>query len=298
MLPTYPSAADARHEDGFLHSKDHTRLYWRRYTPEGARATVAVVPGGGDHSGRYPALAAALAAAGFEVALVDLRGHGQSDGRRWHVDAFDDYLDDVDAFLGHVRAGAAARRVFVLGHSMGALVAGTWALSRSTAGVAGFVFSSPYLKLKLEPPRLKVMGAKLVGRVVPWLPISTELKYADLTSDEELQRWTEADPLYGKATTPRWFVESQRAQAALLAAAPRFTRPLLVLTGGDDPIADPEAGARFLAAAGSADKELRRYPGLRHEIFNERERAKPIADVVAWITARADEPGAIRPLGR
>jgi len=285
-VPSYPSAAEAKREEGFLHSKDNLRLYWQRYTPPSPRATVAVIPGGGDHSGRYPALTAALVAAGFQAALVDFRGHGQSDGRRWHIDAFGDYLDDMDAFMAHVRAGAAGKKVFVAAHSMGALIAATWALAPSR-GVAGFVFSSPYFRLKLDPPKLKIFGARLVGTVVPWLPISTDLHVQDLTTDEEMQRWTDADPLYGRTTTPRWFVESQRAQREILGGAKAFTHPMLVLLGGADPIADVEAGKTFFDAARSSDKELKRYEGFRHELYNERERQRPIGDAVAWLQVRA-----------
>jgi len=224
--------------------------------------------------------------AGFAVALVDVRGHGQSDGRRWHIRAFDDYLDDVDAFLAHVRAGAGGGEVFVVAHSQGALVAALWAMQPGHAA-AGFVLSSPYFRLKLDPPRLKVLGARLVGTVIPWLPVSTGLRVEDLTSDVEMQRWTEDDPLYGRATTPRWFVESQRVQAHVVARAPAFTHPLLVLAGGDDRIADAAAMRAFHERAGSADKQFREYPGFRHELFNERERDRPIGDAVAWIAARA-----------
>ncbi|MFL5270566.1 MAG: alpha/beta hydrolase [Anaeromyxobacteraceae bacterium] len=284
-VPSYPAASEARHEDGFLSAKDHLRLYWQRYTPEGARGTVAVLPGGGDHGGRYPALTTALVRAGFAVELVDVRGHGQADGRRWHIDAFSDYLGDVEVFMAHVRAGAAGREPFVVAHSQGALVAARWALD-GARGVAGFVLSSPYFRLKLDPPRLKILGARLVGTVIPWLPVSTDLKYIDLTSDEEMQRWTEADPLYGRRTTPRWFVESQAAQADVVRRAGSFTHPLLVQIGTGDPIADPAAARAFVAAAASKDKELRAYEGLRHEIYNEVQRDRTVGDAVAWIAAR------------
>ena len=284
-VPSYPAASEARHEDGFLSAKDHLRLYWQRYTPERARGTVAVLPGGGDHGGRYPALTSALVRAGFAVELVDVRGHGQADGRRWHIDAFSDYVGDVEVFMAHVRAGAAGREPFVVAHSQGALVAACWA-EGGARGVAGFVLSSPYFRLKLEPPRMKILAARLVGTVIPWLPISTDLKYPDLTSDEELQRWTEADPLYGRRITPRWFVESQAAQADALRRAGSFTHPLLVQIGTGDPIADPAAARAFVAAAGSKDKELRAYEGLRHEIYNEVQRDRTVGDAVAWIAAR------------
>jgi alpha-beta hydrolase superfamily lysophospholipase len=285
-VPCFPAASEAQHEQGFLHAKDNLRLYWQRYTPPSPRATVAILPGGGDHGGRYAGLTAALVRSGLQAALLDFRGHGQSDGRRWHIDAFRDYLDDTDVFMDHVRAGAAGRTIFVVGHSQGALIAATWGLVPGR-GVAGFVLSSPYLRLKLEPPRLKILGARLVGTVVPWLPISTDLRYDDLTSDQEMQRWTGADPLYGKATTPRWFVESRRAQGQTLRAASTFAYPVLVMVGTGDAIADPEAGRTFFQQASSRDKQLQEYPGFRHEIFNERERDRPIGDAVAWILARS-----------
>jgi alpha-beta hydrolase superfamily lysophospholipase len=173
----------------------------------------------------------------------------------------------------------------VVAHSQGALVAVAWGLV-ARRGVAGFVLSSPYLRLKLDPPRLKILGARLVGTVVPWLPVSTGLRVADLTSDAEMQRWTDADPLYGRATTPRWFVESQRAQQRVVREAARFAYPFLALVGSGDPIADPAATAAFVAAAASSDKDLRTYEGFRHELFNETERQRPIADAVGWLTAR------------
>jgi len=285
-VPSYPASSEAKREEGFVPSKDNVRLYWQRYTPPSPRATVAVIPGGGDHSGRYPALTTALVRVGFQAALLDFRGHGQSDGRRWHIDTFGDYLDDMEAFMSHVRAGAGGRKVLVVAHSQGALIAATWALAPDR-GVAGFCLSSPYFRLKLEPPPLKVLGARLVGTVIPWLPVSTELRYEDLTTDEEMQRWTEGDPLYGKTTTPRWFTESQRAQREILLGASAFTHPLLVLVGGDDPIADPGAARAFYSSVGSKDKRFERYEGMRHEIFNERGRDRPIADTVAWLTTRS-----------
>ncbi len=284
-LAPFPAESEAKHEEGFIHSRDDLRLYWQRFTPPEPRGTVAVLPGGGDHSARYPGLTSALVGAGFTTALLDFRGHGQSDGRRWHVDAFREYLDDLDVFMEHVRAGATGK-VFVVAHSQGALVAATWGTVPGR-GVAGFVLSSPYFRLALEPPRLKVLGARLLGSVVPWLPIATGLRPEDLTRDPELQRWVEADPLYGKTTSPRCFFECQRAHGEILRTAGEFRYPLLVLVGTGDPVADPAGGREFLAAAGSRDKELREYEGFRHELFNELERERPIGDAVAWIRARA-----------
>jgi alpha-beta hydrolase superfamily lysophospholipase len=285
-VPPFPTEAEARHEEGFINSADHLRLYWQRYTPATPRSTVMVLHGGGDHSGRYPAITTALVRAGFQVALLDFRGHGQSDGRRWHIDGFSDYLADLDAFVTKLRADGTPGKLFAVAHSQGALVTALWALSHRGA-VDGVVLSSPYFRLALRAPVLKVVGAKLLGRIVPWLPVATGLDIADLTSDAEMQRWTERDPLYGRATTPRWFEESNRAQVEVLRRAGEFEAPLLVLVAGADRIADSSAARAFTDAARSTDKRLVVYDGFRHEIFNERERERPVAEAVGWLMAHA-----------
>jgi alpha-beta hydrolase superfamily lysophospholipase len=286
-VPSFPSEAEARHEEGFLNSADHLRLYWQRYTPASPRATVLVLHGGGDHSGRYPAVTTALVRAGFQAALLDLRGHGQSDGRRWYIDAFSDYLADLDAFVAKLKGdGVASGKLFVLAHSMGALIAGLWGLGPGR-GVDGFVLSSPWFRLAMRPPAAKVIGAKIAGRFVPWFPVSTGIDVADLTSDAELQRWTERDPLYGRSTTPRWFDEATRAQVQVLRRAGEFDAPILVLAAGSDTIADVGAARAFLDASPARDKRIAVYEGFRHEIFNEVQRDRPIADAVAWLSAHS-----------
>ena len=287
MLPSYPPEDLARHEEGFLNSADHLRLFWQRYTPANALATVVVLHGGGDHCGRYPALTDALVRAGLQVALLDLRGHGQSDGRRWHVDTFQDNVADLDALVAKLsQDGVAGDRLFVLGHSHGALVAAMWGLTRGRH-VSGFVFSSPFFRLAFPPPLLKLLAAKTVGRLVPWLPVAAGFGVADLTTDEELQRWTERDPLYGRKTTPGWYAAATGAQREVLRRAAEFQAPLLVLAAGDDRLADPAAARAFVDAAGSADKRIVVYDGFRHEIFNEVRRSQPIGEAVAWFVGHA-----------
>jgi alpha-beta hydrolase superfamily lysophospholipase len=59
----------------------------------------------------------------------------------------------------------------------------------------------------------------------------------------------------------------------------------LILHGGDDPIAPPEASEAFYARAGAEDKTRYEYPNLLHEIFNERERGDVLKDVATWLEA-------------
>jgi alpha-beta hydrolase superfamily lysophospholipase len=285
MVPSYPTDAEARHEEGFLNSADHLRLFWQRFTPPKAKATVLVLHGAGDHGGRYPALTTALVRAGFQVALVDLRGHGQSDGRRWYIDSFADYLHDLDAFVAKLsQDGIAGETLFAVAHSQGGLIASLWAM-RHTRLLSGLVLSAPWFRLAKPPPASKVLAARVIGRFVPWLPVASGLDASQLTSDPEMQRWTDRDPLYGRKATPRWFSEAGGAQAEALRRAPEIAVPLLVLVPGADPIADASAARAFFDGTASQDKKLVMYDGFRHELFNEARREEPIKEAVGWLSA-------------
>jgi alpha-beta hydrolase superfamily lysophospholipase len=282
----FPAASEATHDEGFLHSGDHTRLYWQRYRPASPRATVAVLHGCGDHSGRYPALAGTLVRAGFSVALVDLRGHGQSDGRRWAIDSFADYLSDAEAFIQGQRVATPGQRLFVVGHGEGALIAARWALVRPGV-VDGFVLASPLFGFGPDAPPRSRLKARLLGGALPRVRLPARVEVGALTSDPEQQAWIARDPLRGTTTTARWFTASVAAQREVQAAAPSFTTPLLLLAGGGDRVSDVSESRRFFDAAGAKDKKLVIYEGFRHELFNEVERERPLGDAVAWISARA-----------
>ncbi|AKU90879.1 alpha/beta hydrolase [Vulgatibacter incomptus] len=320
------------HEEGFFPAKDNLRLYWQSYLPTDPRAEVGFIHGYGDHSGRWTEFLELLASRGFAVHAFDYRGHGQADGRRGHVDAFDEYLDDLELFLGRIEARRAGRKLFLVGHSHGGLMLARYLESRwhgggaeggadekkgisahakpeaeprksATAGTAAeevgparagpasslalsaAVFSSPYLRLAFEPPWLKVQAALLIGKVVPWLPVSGKLPTELLSQDPAWQEASDRDPLYGHTTTPRWFTESTSAQAKARAEASKITLPSLVQVPECDGIADPATGEAFFRDLGASDKELVVYPGGRHELYHElaETKMKSMDDAAAFL---------------
>jgi alpha-beta hydrolase superfamily lysophospholipase len=65
-----------------------------------------------------------------------------------------------------------------------------------------------------------------------------------------------------------------------------LTAPLLVVHGSDDRLVPVDGSRRLVECVGSTDVELKVYPGLYHEVFNEPERAQVLGDVVSWISQR------------
>jgi lysophospholipase len=254
-----------------------------------SRAVVAVVHGYGEHGGRYEVLAADLAQRGLTVCVYDLRGHGRSSGRRGHIRSFTEYLDDTGLFLDGARREAAGLPLFLLGHSMGGLIAAAYAERRPVDDLAGLVLSAPFLRLAIPVPALRVQAARVVSRVAPTVDVGNPLDAAGLSHDEAVVAAYRTDPLNHSAATARWAAEVFAAQRAALSAAARLSLPLLVMLGEDDPVADPAAVRELFAAAASADKTLRLYAGFFHEIFNETGREAPVADLGGWLDAHVPE---------
>jgi len=278
--------ADERVDEGFFSARDGIRLFWHTERASAPAGHVAVVHGYAEHLGRHSEIMKALAAGGYTAHLLDCRGHGQSGGKRAYVDAFDQYLSDLDLFLARVKEQAGAAPVFLLGHSQGGLICARYLLDKPDA-VRGVVLASPYFRLKLHVSPVKIAAAKLLSRLLPGLPMRNELKPEQLTRDVRIQTATRADPLYQQIATPRWYTESRDAQRIVLRRATEFVTPFLLLFGGADPIADPAAGREFYEHATSKDKQHKQYDGFLHELFHEPERDSVFRDVVGWLDERA-----------
>ena len=134
------------HEE-FFPARDGLQLFQRRWLPSGEpRAEVLVVHGLIEHGGRYAPTAETLARRGYAVTAMDLRGHGRSEGLRCWVRAFDEYLDDLDVFFDRVARSSEGKPVFLLGHSLGGLIAAWWCIHRQPQ-LRGLILSGPVLQV-------------------------------------------------------------------------------------------------------------------------------------------------------
>lgn len=108
---------------------DGLRLALHRYRPQGQRRRHAVLCCHGLAANRLAfdvdpdvSLARHLASRGFEVFVMELRGHGVSQRPRWGW-TFDDYVaKDLPAAVRAIRDRGASERVHWIGHSMGGLL--------------------------------------------------------------------------------------------------------------------------------------------------------------------------------
>lgn len=275
-----------------LRSGDGTELFVRRVRPEGdVRARLWCVHGFAEHGGRYLTTLRWFAERGIECAILDLRGHGRSGGRRTYVRRFNEYLDDLQVFARHMgdlaQEEGGDHPAFMLGHSMGGLVLARTLQDRLAAlpKLTGAVLMSPFLAVAAELPTWKVVAGKVMSRIYPWLALPADLDPSHLSKDARVGEAYMADPLVVKTASARWYTETIAAHGLAAAQAAAITLPTLVMHGDDDHLAEPEATKRLFASLGSADKELVMWPGARHELFNEVEQLDVRERVLTWLEA-------------
>ncbi len=271
-----------RHESGTLESG----LHWQAWHPDdAARATILIAHGLAEHAGRYEHVADALTGEGFAVFAVDHAGHGQSPGRRCAVNDFGRFIEGMLELDRHARASVPDVPVTLLGHSMGGLIAALTALAEPGRFHA-LVLSGPAVIAVDPPPRWQEFIVRLLARFLPNLG-ALALDSNEISKDPAVVAAYLADPLVYNGKIPAGLVVAIfDAMAALRERASALTLPLLAMHGADDRLTAPEGSELVVDSAASEDKTLRTWPGLKHEIFNEPERAEVLGALTAWLRER------------
>lgn len=259
-------------------------IFVRSWRPaEAPRAVVVVVPGFNSHSGYYFWVATHLAAQGFATYAVDLRGRGQSDGERFYVQTFHDYVDDVAAVVALARSREPRVPFFVLGHSAGGVIACLYTLEHQQE-LAGLVCES--FAFQVPAPDFALAVFKGLSHVAPHAHV-LRLKNEDFSRDPEVVAAMDADNLIAHETQPtQTLAEMVRADERLKNDFALFTLPLLIIHGTADKATRPEGSRTFFEAARSADKTLKLYEGSFHDPLNDLDKETVMADVTRWIGER------------
>ncbi len=179
--------------------------------------------------------------------------------------------------------------LFLLGHSMGALIALDYGLEGSpedAVGLSGLILSGvPLDPVGVAKPWL-VRTARLLSRVLPRVPMRVGIDPAALSREPEVVQSYRDDPLVHAWATPRWGTETLAAIDRTGRSLARLRLPLLVIHGGADRLSSPDGGRALAEGAGSSDKTLRIYEGAYHEPHNDLGWEEVVEDVASWMEAR------------
>lgn len=260
-----------------------TRLYCRWWKPAGPPGVVLVlVHGLCEHSGRYLTFAEHFTGRGFAVFSFDLRGHGQSPGRRGHAARLDRMLGDLEEALMHVRATYPDADIVLYGHCLGGLLTAAHLVRDRSFEIRAAVLSSPWIRLVLTPPRLLVRISALLEKVLPGLQVDSRIDPQELSRDPAVGEAYRADPLVHHRISARLYHEVLRGIKAVWSGAGNIAIPVLILHGEADRITDADESRRLAAAIGENATFLG-WPDCRHELHHETNSRQVLEAVAEWL---------------
>ncbi|MGA9047579.1 MAG: lysophospholipase [Dehalococcoidia bacterium] len=272
-----------RQNEGYFTGTGNTKLYWRCWLPDGQpKAVIIAVHGLGEHISRYNNLVNDVVPKGYAVYGLDHYGHGKSEGIRVFIPRFQVYLDDLKTFYDTVKKDNPGLKIFLLGHSMGGLIATAYAVEHQQE-LAGLIVSAPAVLPGESITSSTITLAKVLSAIAPKLGVQA-LDSSTLSRDKAVVEAYDNDPLvYRGKITARLGSELFTAMSGLEQRMPTITLPILIMQGSEDRLVNHEGSKLLYAKAGSQDKTLKIYDGFYHEIFNEPDRARVFADLDAWL---------------
>ena len=251
------------------------------------KAVIMLIHGLGEHSARYDAIGNYFIENRFAMESIDLPGHGKSSGKRGHIDKFSDFISAANHLLSLISKKYPNKPIFLLGHSMGGLIS-TLLLFDKQHLFSGALLSGAAIQHPNEPNRwiLKVISA--ISHLAPKIGI-LKLDFTAISRDQnEIQKYIN-DPLVNKGKlSASLLVEMFKTMRISKERANEIKLPIRIMHGEADTMTAPEGSQYLYDHISSADKILKLYDEMYHEIFNEPGAEKIYTEIVDWLNDRLD----------
>jgi alpha-beta hydrolase superfamily lysophospholipase len=264
-------------------TSDGLEIYSKEWEPDGkVKGVVCLLHGVGEHTGRYEHVGEALAEAGYIMAGFDIRGFGQSQGKRGHVPSAETYFDDIDSFLAEVAKRHPSVPRFLYGHSMGGILSLAYTPVRKP-DVRGVIVSGPGLRTALEEQKFKLFLVKTLGALLPSMTLISGVDSNTLSHDPEVAPKYDSDPLVHHIVSLGWGKAMLGVIDLAFKQAPNFPLPLLMLHGSEDVLSYPKGSREYARLAPQDKVTLKMWEGFKHEVQNEVGRADVFKYMVEWL---------------
>jgi acylglycerol lipase len=268
----------------YLQTKEGFTLHGYRWRPDNLtpKAVIVLVHGLGEHLERYNHLADFFCQNHIAVIGTDLRGHGQSDGKRGHIVAFSQFLEDLELLINHTHNLYPDVKRVVYGHSLGGNIVARYSYSGESEMNLGYIISSPLLKLAFEPSPFKVKLGKFASKWAPGLLQGSGLNISHLSRDKAVCNAYKADPMVHDRISARMFTEMMDSAEKVMQFKGKPNGPVLHFHGSEDKITSAKASAEWAS----------RYPdlvqfylleGVYHEGHNDLGEEKVFDLMLDWI---------------
>ncbi len=253
---------------------------------------ICIVHGIGEYGGRFDRVAEAFRKKNMAVCALDLRGHGESLGKRGDCAPRNSVLDDVSELLRYAEKKYPGKPLALYGHSMGGnIVLDYRARGEMNDHPAGYIISAPWVRLVRPVPALLYKAVKLLSRIAPSFTIGSDINEANLGNPEKVKPFKD-NPMVHNRISVLCAVDGFDKGIGFEDGTAEDNRraaniPTLLMHGSEDRICDVNGSRRIaerLQAQGD-DLTYIEWEGMFHEIHNGNETStgdEVIAEMVGW----------------
>jgi lysophospholipase len=269
---------------GKFNVNQRTELFYRRFIPSKPSLVLVFIHGAGQHSGQFVDLGRYCLQHNIAFYAFDLRGFGQSTGKRGHVHSFYEYLDDMHKFIGFVREVHPGEPIFLLGHSLGGTIVARYG-QEYVSQVQGAIFSSPALRLRFHIPKSLYLVCHFLSFLTPRMSMDLN-QWCNLVTRvcrlTDTYTFVENDPLFTCNFSVRWVNQLLANGQQALRKARNFQMATLCLGGTNDPLVDPVAVQEFYDSLQVKDKKFVLFEA-NHELLQEDSKEIVYESIIEWL---------------
>jgi alpha-beta hydrolase superfamily lysophospholipase len=265
--------------------KSREGILYREWKVVRPMAALLLVHGLGGHSGRWEFLAEFFLKNNISSYGLELRGFGETQGLKGHVDSLDTYLDDIQLLRNIIMQENSGKKIFLLGESMGGLI--VFLMAGKHQGLFdGVVCISPAIKSKLRFNLFGYLDIFLSYFIRPEKQYRVKLDASMCTRDIEYKKVMDSHPSEHRLVTANLLINLAQAQEEVRRLKESIREPLLFLVSGDDILVDTEKTKMFFKDLGAKDKTIIIYPEMYHALSIDIGREKVFSDILKWMEER------------
>ncbi|PTL39503.1 alpha/beta hydrolase [Alkalicoccus saliphilus] len=251
----------SEYRNEFIYVEDR-RLFLQLFTPASCKGIVFIIHGYLDHSAGLARTINRLLQEGYQVAALDLPGHGLSGGASGSIASFDEYVEAAVKAWGKVSPYCANVPLYGLGHSTGAAILFQAACDRKIQ-FSKMIFAAPlYMPYRWRKLRT---GIKLFSRLVP----RHKRRFKKNSEDKNYHLFTKNDPLQVKFLQAEWMFALE-AWHGRISRCPVYGGEIHLLQGNKDTTVEWKENLKFFREK-CQNLRVTLFEGARHQLLNEKD---------------------------
>ncbi|MBI5975682.1 alpha/beta fold hydrolase [Staphylococcus canis] len=263
---------------------------WKWETDREAKGVIVIVHNMLEHTGRYAFVITQLRRSGYHVIMGDLPGQGQTSRmHKGQIEHFEVYHERVLEWLSI--AEEYHLPIFMIGVGLGGLISVNL-LEKIELRLEGLILLSPLLAFINNNQTRRHTLMSNIGDISKNAKFNFDIKYEDLTRNNEVLEDTYNDALMLKKVSYHWYQEVVQTMKLTFDNRENIKDiPLCIMCGSQDRISDIDVSATFSKQPQFSEVLFKVWDGLNHEIHNEPERDIVMKYILSFLNNRVYASG-------